>query len=102
MFADAVGKVHMGLDEGLTGWVARHKTAEFIRDKAMADPRMKYIPELEEEPSGRLRVTTTLDLGVVLADVVARFVVRHPATIVELTTIHDASANGCATSRYPR
>jgi GAF domain-containing protein len=49
VFADAVGKVQMGLDEGLTGWVARHRTPEFIRDKAMADPRMKYIPLLEEE-----------------------------------------------------
>ncbi|MGZ6608246.1 MAG: GAF domain-containing protein [Solirubrobacteraceae bacterium] len=49
VFADAVGRVQMGLDEGLTGWVARHRTPEFIRDKAMDDPRMKYIPELEEE-----------------------------------------------------
>ncbi len=49
VYADAVGKVQMGLDEGLTGWVARHRTAEFIRDNAMADSRMKYFPLLEEE-----------------------------------------------------
>jgi len=49
VFADAVGTVQMGLDEGLTGWVARHRTPEFIRDKAMDDPRMKYIPELDEQ-----------------------------------------------------
>ncbi len=49
VFADAVGNVQMGLDEGLTGWVARHRTPEFIRDRAMHDPRMKYIPLLEEE-----------------------------------------------------
>ena len=36
-------------DEGLTGWVARTKTPEFIRDDALGDPRMKYVPELEEE-----------------------------------------------------
>jgi GAF domain-containing protein len=29
--------------------VARHRTPEFIRDNAMADPRMKYFPLLEEE-----------------------------------------------------
>ena len=29
--------------------MARHRTPEFIRDRAMADPRMKYIPQLEEE-----------------------------------------------------
>src|SRR5262245_44614533 len=44
VFADAVGNVQMSLDEGLTGWVARHRTPEFIRDRAMKDPRMKYIP----------------------------------------------------------
>ena len=49
MFADAVGKVELGLDEGLTGWVARHRTPEFIRERAMDDPRMKYVPLLEEE-----------------------------------------------------
>jgi len=49
VYADAVGKVRMRIDEGLTGWVARHRTPEFIRENAMADPRMKYFPELEEE-----------------------------------------------------
>ena len=39
----------MGVDEGLAGWVARTKTPEFIRENAMADPRMKFVPELEEE-----------------------------------------------------
>jgi GAF domain-containing protein len=29
--------------------VARHRTPEFIRDQAMRDPRMKYVPLLQEE-----------------------------------------------------
>jgi GAF domain-containing protein len=49
IYAGAVGVVQMRIDEGLTGWVARHRTPEFIRDNAMADPRMKFIPLLEEE-----------------------------------------------------
>src|SRR6478735_3293738 len=49
VYAGAVGAVQMRIDEGLTGWVARHRTPEFIRDNAMADPRMKFIPQLEEE-----------------------------------------------------
>jgi GAF domain-containing protein len=49
IFADTVGKVQFSVDEGLTGWVARHRTPEFIRDGAMDDPRMKYVPELQEE-----------------------------------------------------
>ncbi|MGH2762760.1 MAG: GAF domain-containing protein, partial [Thermoleophilaceae bacterium] len=48
-YAHLVGELGWGLDEGLTGWVARSKTPEFIRDDAMQDPRMKYVPELEEE-----------------------------------------------------
>lgn len=49
VFADAVGRVQLGLDEGLTGWVARHRAPEFIREHAMDDPRMKYVPLLQEE-----------------------------------------------------
>lgn len=44
-----VAEVSFGLDEGLTGWVARTKTPEFIRDNALEDPRMRFVPELEEE-----------------------------------------------------
>ena len=48
-YSEFVGKLGLGVDEGLAGWVARTKTPEFIRENAMADPRMKYVPELEEE-----------------------------------------------------
>jgi GAF domain-containing protein len=49
IYAHLVGRVEFGLDEGLAGWVARNGQPEFIRDHAMADPRMKYVPEIEEE-----------------------------------------------------
>jgi GAF domain-containing protein len=49
VYAHLVGRIELGLDEGLTGWVARHNEPAFIRDNAFADPRMKYVPELEEE-----------------------------------------------------
>lgn len=43
------------------------------------------LPELEDQPSGLLRVTATVDFGaVVLAEIVAAFVARHPAVEVEL------------------
>jgi GAF domain-containing protein len=48
-YSHLVGTLGWGVDEGLTGWVARTKTPEFIRDNALEDPRMKYVPELEEE-----------------------------------------------------
>ena len=49
VFRAAVGNVQFSVQEGLTGWVARHRTPEFIRERAMDDPRMKYVPLLEEE-----------------------------------------------------
>ena len=49
VFAEAVGRVRFPVGEGLAGWVARHRTPEFIRDRAMDDPRMRYVPLLQEE-----------------------------------------------------
>jgi GAF domain-containing protein len=48
-YSELVGELEWGLDEGLTGWVARTKTPEFIRERALEDPRMKFVPELDEE-----------------------------------------------------
>src|SRR5829696_5217359 len=47
--ASFVGRISMGFDEGVTGWVARTGEPALIRDEALHDPRMKYFPELEEE-----------------------------------------------------
>ena len=44
-----VGKVAMERGEGLAWWAAEHGEPAFIRDHALADPRTKYFPELEEE-----------------------------------------------------
>ena len=49
VFGEAVGNVQFSVNEGLTGWVARHRTPEFIRDRAMDDPRMKFVPLLQEQ-----------------------------------------------------
>ena len=43
------------------------------------------LPEREEEPSGTLRVTAPVDLGVtLLAEVVSRYTALYPAVLVEL------------------
>jgi len=49
IYAHVVGKVEFAVDEGLTGWVATTGEPAFIREDALSDPRMKYVPELEEE-----------------------------------------------------
>jgi GAF domain-containing protein len=48
-YAHAVGQVELGLDEGLCGWVARHRTPALIGDGALNDPRTKRVAMLEEE-----------------------------------------------------
>lgn len=48
-YSSLLGRLELGVDEGLAGWVARTKTPEFIPENALADSRMKYVPELEEE-----------------------------------------------------
>ena len=60
-YAHLVGELQWGLDEGLTGWVARTKSPEFIRENAMQDPRMKYVPELEEERFQSMIAVPVLD-----------------------------------------
>ena len=49
VYAHLVGRLEWGVEEGLTGWVARTSRPALIRDQALSDPRMKYVPEIEEE-----------------------------------------------------
>ncbi|GER86590.1 hypothetical protein KDW_07520 [Dictyobacter vulcani] len=44
-----VGKITMGVGEGIAGWVALHQKPVFLTDEALEDPRFCYFPELEEE-----------------------------------------------------
>lgn len=49
MYAQMEGKVSFPVGSGLTGWVAQTRQSAVIRDKALEDPRVNYVPELEEE-----------------------------------------------------
>ncbi|MDP9227627.1 MAG: GAF domain-containing protein, partial [Actinomycetota bacterium] len=60
-YSNLVGQLELGVDEGLAGWVARTKTPEFIPENAMADPRMKYVPELDEEQFQSMVAVPILD-----------------------------------------
>jgi GAF domain-containing protein len=48
-YAHAVDQVELRLEEGLAGWVARHRSPAVIRENALADPRVKCVSELEDE-----------------------------------------------------
>ncbi|MEO6420504.1 MAG: LysR substrate-binding domain-containing protein [Polyangiaceae bacterium] len=52
---------------------------------ALLQESVGALPELEEEPSGRLRVTAAVDFGAtVLAEIVTRFVARYPKVDLDL------------------
>ena len=48
-YAHLGGRVSMAAGEGIAGWVLENAQPVFIPEKALADPRIKYFPELEEE-----------------------------------------------------
>src|SRR5262249_6004144 len=47
------------------------------------------LPDLEEELSGRVRVTAVVDMSEFFAEVVTRFVQRHPAVEIDLRLTND-------------
>jgi GAF domain-containing protein len=48
-YEQQVGKVALVRGEGLAWWAAERREPAFIRERALDDPRTKYVPELEEE-----------------------------------------------------
>ncbi len=49
MYAHLEGKITLPIGKGLTGWVASKRRAAFIRDEAFEDPRVLYVPEVDED-----------------------------------------------------
>jgi GAF domain-containing protein len=48
-YGGLVGRIALERGEGLAWWVLDRAEPAFIRERALDDPRMKYVPELEEE-----------------------------------------------------
>jgi GAF domain-containing protein len=48
-YAHLAGQIELKRGEGLAWWTLKRRKAAFIRDRALDDPRVKYVPELEEE-----------------------------------------------------
>lgn len=45
-FDQQVGRVHLALGQGISGWVAQHRTPAVLTDGKSSDPRYLPIPEL--------------------------------------------------------
>jgi GAF domain-containing protein len=48
-YAAFAGQIELKRGEGLAWWALDHREEALIRDNALGDPRVKYVPELEEE-----------------------------------------------------
>ena len=48
-YGHLVGKIALERGEGLAWWALERREPAFIRENALADPRVKFVPELEEE-----------------------------------------------------
>ena len=48
-YAHLVKQIVLERGEGLAWWAAERKEPAWIRDELLSDPRVKYVPELEEE-----------------------------------------------------
>jgi two-component system NarL family sensor kinase len=63
-FDSLVGKIELGLGEGVSGWVASHVQPAVIVDNKAADPRYRYIPALRgEEFTSMVSVPIVAPLG---------------------------------------
>ncbi len=48
-YEQLIGEISLARGEGLAWWAAERREPAFIRENLLADPRTKYVPELEEE-----------------------------------------------------
>jgi GAF domain-containing protein len=48
-YAELIGEIALERGEGLAWWAAERKEPAWIREGLLEDPRVKYVPELEEE-----------------------------------------------------
>ena len=72
-YAHLVGEIALERGEGLAWWAAEHKEPAWIRDELLDDPRIKYVPELEEE-----RFQSLVSVPIVGKDGNVIGVISHP------------------------
>src|SRR5262249_44517010 len=48
-YRQMIGRIELGLGEGLVGWSALMSKPAMVRERALEDPRFRYFPELQEE-----------------------------------------------------
>lgn len=88
-----VGKIELGLGEGITGWVGLTLKPVILKDEAMEDPRFHYVPELEEEKFQSIMTVPIIGKGRNLIGVIT----MHTVAPYEFTEQHQAFVSNTAT-----
>lgn len=88
-----VGKIELGLGEGITGWVGLTLKPVILKDEAMEDPRFYYFPELEEEKFQSIMTVPIIGKGRNLIGVIT----MHTVAPYEFTENHQAFVSNAAT-----
>ncbi len=88
-----VGKIELGLGEGIAGWVGLTLKPVILKDEAMEDPRFHYVPELEEEKFQSIMTVPIIGKGRNLIGVIT----MHTVAPYEFTEQHQAFVSNTAT-----
>ncbi|MEI7759434.1 MAG: GAF domain-containing protein [Thermoleophilia bacterium] len=84
-YEDMVGKVSLERGSGLAWWAAERNEPAFIPDKLLDDPRVSYVPELDEERfQSLLSVPIAARDGTVIGVISAHTVAPHAFTDAEV------------------
>lgn len=106
---EVVDRLKLRVGEGITGWVAEHKEAVVVTEKAAQDPRFRYFHELPEDSYEaflsvpllcRGRVVGVINLQHRLPHVYKRRQIRLISTVgflvgseIELARLEEANSN---------
>jgi GAF domain-containing protein len=88
-----VGKISLGLGEGITGWAGLTLKPVILKEEAMEDPRFHYFPELEEEKFQSIMTVPIIGKGRNLIGVIS----MHTVAPYEFTEKHQAFVSNTAT-----
>src|SRR5271163_1913690 len=99
--AAALGNLRMKMGEGVTGWVAEHKSVVALSSKASADARFKRFPVLVEDTYEAFLSVPLISTGEIIGiiNVHHREAHRHgPDEIALLTFVGEQMGNAIAKS----
>jgi uroporphyrinogen-III synthase len=82
-----LGTLRIKMDEGLTGWVAEHRSPVALSENATADPRFKIFPSLIEDTYEAFLSVPVIDKGKVIGVVNIHHRDQHEHTKSEIETI---------------